>query len=238
MEEDSSIMSSVEYRIRIKELPEDMRPRERLIREGPEVLTTVELLAVLLRTGTSSLSALDLATLLLKKNRGLLGLAESSVEELCSIKGIGPAKVAQLKAAVELGKRMAAEVSGPRQVIRTPVDVHNLLRERMRHYDREHFKAVFLNTKHHVITVETVSVGSLNSSLVHPRELFKNSIKRSAAALILAHNHPSGDPTPSIEDIEITRRLAEVGNIIGIQVLDHIIIGENGFVSLKEQGII
>jgi len=231
------MMDSLEYRIRIKELPEDLRPRERLIRQGPEVLTVVELLAVLLRTGTSSMSALDLAALLLAKSGGLLGVTESSVEELCSIKGLGPAKAAQLKAAIELGRRLSAEVSGPRQLIRTPVDVHNLLKERMRYCDREHFLAVFLNTKHHVITVETISVGSLNSSLVHPRELFKNSIKRSAAALILVHNHPSGDPAPSIEDIEITRRLVEVGNIIGIQVLDHIIIGENGFVSMKDQGV-
>ncbi len=231
------MMDFLEYRIRIKELPEDLRPRERLIRQGPEVLTVVELLAVLLRTGTSSMSALDLAALLLAKSGGLLGVTESSVEELCSIKGLGPAKAAQLKAAIELGRRLSAEVSGPRQLIRTPVDVHNLLKERMRYCDREHFLAVFLNTKHHVITVETISVGSLNSSLVHPRELFKNSIKRSAAALILVHNHPSGDPAPSIEDIEITRRLVEVGNIIGIQVLDHIIIGENGFVSMKDQGV-
>lgn len=231
------MMDSLEYRIRIKELPEDLRPRERLIRHGPEVLTPVELLAVLLRTGTSSMSALDLAALLLAKSGGLLGMTESSVEELCSIKGLGPAKAAQLKAAIELGRRLSAEVSGPRQIIKKSLDVHNLLKERMRYCDREHFVAVFLNTKHHVITVETISVGSLNSSLVHPRELFKNSIKRSAAALILVHNHPSGDPAPSNEDIEITRRLVEVGNIIGIQVLDHIIIGENGFVSMKDQGI-
>jgi len=146
--------------------------------------------------------------------------------------------VAQLKAALELGRRLSSEVSKPKFMVKSPEDVYHFLREKMRYYDREHFKAVFLNTKHHVITVETISVGSLNSSLVHPRELFKNSIKRSAAALILAHNHPSGDPTPSIEDIEITRRLVEVGNIIGIQVLDHIVIGESSFVSLKEQGVI
>ncbi len=230
-------MESFEYRIRMKELPVDLRPRERLINEGPESLTTAELLAVLLRTGTSSMNAVDLATLLLTKSGGLKGLAENSVEELCSVRGIGPAKVALLKAAVELGRRLSAGQTRPRQVIKSPADVHELVRERFRYCDREHFKAVFLNTKHHVITVETVSVGSLNSSIVHPRELFKNSIKRSAAALILAHNHPSGDPTPSAEDIEITRRLVEAGNIIGIQVLDHIIIGDHGYVSLKEQGV-
>ncbi len=231
-------MGSSEYRITIKKLPENLRPRERLFREGPEGLTVIELLAILMGTGTNAMSAIDLAALLLTKSGGLLGLAESSVEELCLIKGLGPAKVAQLKAAIELGRRLSAEVAGPRQVIKSPMDVYNLLKEKMRYCDREHFVAVFLNTKHYVITVETVSVGSLNSSLVHPRELFKNSIKRSAAALILAHNHPSGDPTPSVEDIEITRRLGEVGNIIGIQVLDHIVIGENTFISLKDQGII
>jgi len=231
-------MESLEYHIRMKELPEDVRPRERIVREGAESLTVVELLAVLLRTGTSSMSALDLASLLLTKSGGLLGLAASSVEELSAVKGIGPAKSTQIKAAVELGRRLSAQSAGPRQVIKSPADVYGLLREKLRYCDREHFKAVFLNTKHHIITIETVSVGSLNSSLVHPRELFKNSIKRSAAALILAHNHPSGDPTPSHEDISITRRLVEAGNIIGIQVLDHIIVGENSFISLKEQGII
>ncbi len=230
-------MDSAEYRIRMKELPEDLRPRERLFKEGPEVLTIAELLAVLLRTGTNSMNALDLAALLLTKSGGLLGLAEISVEDLCSFKGLGPAKAAQLKAAVELGRRLSAESPSPRPVIKFPGDVYNLLKERIRYWDREHFMAIFLNTKHHVIAVETVSVGSLSSSLVHPRELFKNSIKRSAAALILVHNHPSGDPTPSREDIEITRRLVEAGNIIGIQVLDHVIVGENGFVSLKEHGI-
>ncbi len=231
-------MDSVGYRIRIKELPEDMRPREKMLKNGPEALTIAELLAVLLRTGNKSMSAVDLATFLLVKSEGLMGLAEKEVGELCNINGIGPAKAAQLKAAVELGRRLACEVAAPKSIISGPADVFNLLKERMRYYDREYFKAVYLNTKHHVIAVEIISVGSLNSSLVHPRELFKNSIKRSAAALILAHNHPSGDPTPSVEDIEITRRLAEVGKIIGIQVLDHIIIGEKDFVSLKEQGII
>lgn len=231
-------MESLEYRIKIKEMPEDMRPRERMLKLGPEALTTVELLAILLRTGTKSVSALDLATHLLARAEGILGLTECSVEELCCVKGIGPAKVAQLKAAVELGRRLSSEMPGPKHTIKSPSDVHNLLKERMRYYDREHFKVIFLNTKHQVMGVETVSVGSLDASLVHPRELFKNSIKRSAAALILAHNHPSGDPSPSSEDITITRRLVEAGKIIGIQILDHIIIGDSGYVSLKEHGAI
>jgi DNA repair protein RadC len=231
-------MSSMEYRIRIKELPEEMRPRERLHNDGPGKLSEAELLAVLLRTGNSSMSAVDLAAYLLTKVGGLKKLAESSAEDLIEFKGIGPAKVAQIKAAFELGRRLSSKEPELKQVIKSPLDVYNLLKDRTRYYDREHFMAVFLNTKNHVITVETVSIGSLNSSVVHPRELFKNSIRRSAAALILAHNHPSGDPAPSTEDIDVTQRLAEAGNIIGIQVLDHIIIGEKGFVSLKEQGII
>ncbi|WP_418790748.1 RadC family protein [Phosphitispora sp. TUW77] len=231
-------MESTKNGVRIKELPEDLRPRERLAREGAEALSTVELLAVLLRTGSDSMSALDLATLVIAKTGGLLGLAECASEELYSIKGIGPAKVAQIKASIELGRRLAFEISDPKKVIKTPYDVFNLLKERMRYLDREHFIAVSLNTKHHVITIETVSVGNLNSSLVHPRELFKNSIKRSAAALVLAHNHPSGDPSPSAEDVQITRRLVEAGKLIGIEVIDHIIIGECGFTSLKELGVI
>lgn len=231
-------MDSLEYRVKMKELPEDMRPRERLFREGSEALTTTELLAVLLRTGSSSMNVLDLAAVLMARSGGLPGLMGSSLEELSSVKGVGPAKAAQIKAAMELGRRLSTTVSGYKMTIKSPADIHNLLKDKLGHCDREHFQAVFLNTKHHVITVETVSVGSLNSTLVHPRELFRNSIKRSAAALIIAHNHPSGDPTPSVEDIEITRRLVEVGNIVGIQVLDHIIIGENCYVSLKEQGVI
>lgn len=230
-------MDSV-YRIKIKEMPEDMRPREKMLSIGPEALTTAELLAVILRTGNNSMSAIDLATMLLVKSEGLMGLIEKTPQDLCRIKGIGPAKVAQLKAAVELGRRLACEVSTPKGVVSSPADVYNLLKERMRYYDREYFTAVLLNTKHHIIGVEIISIGSLNASLVHPRELFKSCIKRSAAALIVAHNHPSGDPTPSAEDREITRRLAEVGKIVGIQVLDHIIIGEKDFVSLKEQGVI
>lgn len=231
-------MDSLQYRIKIKELPADMRPREKMFSEGPEALSNAELLAVLLRTGARTISAIDLATVLLARTGGLLGLAEASSDELCSVRGVGQAKVAQLKAAVELGKRLACEVAGPKKIITRPADVYHLLKERMRYYDREYFKAVFLNTKHHVLTIETVSIGNLNSSLVHPRELFKSSIRKSAAALILAHNHPSGDPSPSREDIEITKRLAEAGKIIGIEVLDHIIIGEQDFVSLKEMGII
>jgi DNA repair protein RadC len=169
---------------------------------------------------------------------GLEGLAASCLEELTATKGVGPAKASQVLAAIELGKRISSHSVGVRPCIKAPVDVYNLLKDRMQHLDREHFKAISLNTKHHVIYTETVSVGSLNASLVHPRELFKNLIKRSAAALVLAHNHPSGDPTPSREDIEVTRRLVEVGKLIGIDVLDHIVIGQNSFVSLKEQGII
>lgn len=231
-------MEPFAYRIKIKDLPEEMRPRERLFSEGAEALSTPELLAILLRTGTSAISAVELATFLLGSTGGLAGLLESSAHELCDIKGMGMAKTAQVKAALELGRRLSAESFGPRKVIKTPLDVHNLLKDKMRYYDREYFKAVLLDTKHQVISVDIISIGSLDASLVHPRELFKNSIKKSAAAIILAHNHPSGDPTPSGEDMEVTRRLVKAGDIVGIQILDHVIIGKGGFVSLKEKGIL
>lgn len=230
-------MEPFSYSIKIKDLPEKMRPRERLFSEGAESLSNSDLLAILLRTGTADISAVELASFLLGSTGGLTGLMESSVHELCDIKGMGMAKAAQIKAALELGKRLSAESFGPKKVIKTPLDVHNLLKDKMRYYDREYFKAILLDTKHQVIAVDIISIGSLDASLVHPREVFKSSIKKSAAAVILAHNHPSGDPTPSDEDMEVTRRLSKAGEIIGIQILDHLIFGRNNFVSLKELGM-
>lgn len=231
-------MDSLTYRIKMRELPVEMRPRERLLSGGVETLTTPELLAILLRTGNSDVSAIDLAAYVLAKAGGIKGLFDSSAHELCEIKGIGPAKAAQIKAALEIGRRLSSESWDQKVIIKNPSDVHNLLKDKMRYYDREYFKAVFLNTKHHVIAVEIISIGSLDASLVHPRELFKSSIKKSAAAVILVHNHPSGDPSPSREDVEVTRRMIEAGEIIGIQVLDHLVIGKDSFVSLKERGFI
>ncbi|WP_088554542.1 RadC family protein [Calderihabitans maritimus] len=228
----------MDYRLTIKELPEELRPRERMLQVGPQALSNAELLAILIRTGSARETALDLAQKLLCRPNGLRYLVEASIEELSSIKGMGLAKAAQIKAAVELGRRLATSSSELRPCIRSPEDVIRLVMEEMRYLDREHFRAISLNTKNQVIAMDTVSVGSLNSSIVHPRELFKEAIRRSAAALVLVHNHPSGDPTPSQEDIDVTRRLAEAGQILGIKVLDHVIIGDGKYLSMKEKGLI
>ncbi len=209
-----------------------------MLAAGPCALSSAELLAIILRTGSREESALELAQRLLAGPRGLRFLAEASLEELCNLKGIGLAKAAQIKAAVELGKRLACLGPHMRPAVRSPQDVSMLVMEEMCYLDREHFRAILLNTKNQVLAMETISIGSLNSSLVHPREVFKGAVQRSAAALILVHNHPSGDPTPSAEDLEITRRLDEAGKIIGIEVLDHIIIGDHAFISLKEKAFI
>ncbi len=230
-------MKSLDYHLTIKEMPEEVRPRERLILVGPESLSNSELLAILLRTGTHKETAIDLAHKVLKQVGGLQNFAKTSVEQLNEIKGIGLAKGAQLKAAIELGKRIATSSEDNKVTIRSPQDVSFLVMEEMRHLDREHFRVVYLNTKNHVLGIETISVGSLNASIVHPRELFKKAILKSSAALILLHNHPSGDPKPSKEDIEVTKRMIEAGKILGIEILDHVIIGDNKYTSLKEQGL-
>lgn len=223
--------------VTIKELPAELRPRERLLAAGVQALSNAELLAILLRTGTKTESALDVARRLLSRPDGLQFLAGATLEELQQQKGIGLAKAAELKAALELGRRLAA-FNLNRTVIRNPQDVAGLLLDEMRFLDRENFRTISLNTKNQVLGIDNVSVGSLNSSLAHPREVFKDPIRRSAAAIILAHNHPSGDPTPSQEDILVTRRLVEAGRILGIEVLDHLIIGDGRFASLKERNLL
>lgn len=224
------------YHVTIKDMPVDLRPRERLLKDGAGVLTDIELLAIILRTGTATASAVQLAAAVLGRFGSLRMLVQASVEELSSLPGIGPAKAAQIKAALEAGRRVAISSEAARPAIKSPEDVAGLLMEEMRHLDREHFCALLLNTRHQVIARDTISIGTLNSSTVHPRELFRNAIKRGAAAVILVHNHPSGDPSPSREDLDVTGRLQEAGRIIGIDVLDHVIIGDNRFVSLKAQG--
>ena len=222
----------------MKELPEGVRPQERLLKEGAEALSDAELLAILLGTGSREATALELASRLLTVFQSLRRLVDATVEELSQMKGIGPAKASQVKAALELARRLSRFYGLPRPAIRSPEDAAGLVMEEMRHLDREHFRAILLNTKNQVIATDNVSVGTLNSSAVHPRELFRNAIKRSAAALILLHNHPSGDPAPSREDIDITGRLVQTGKIVGIEVLDHVIIGDNKFTSLKAEGLI
>ncbi|WP_258360963.1 RadC family protein [Moorella sulfitireducens] len=221
----------------IKGMPADLRPRERLLSSGPQALSNAELLAILIRTGTRTETAIDVAQRLLSRPEGLQYLAAASLEELQKEKGIGLAKAAELKAALELGRRLAA-FNLSRAAIKNPWDVAGLLMEEMRYLDRENFRTISLNTKNQVIGIDSVSVGSLNSSPAHPREVFKDPIRRSAAAIILVHNHPSGDPTPSQDDLAVTRRLVEAGQILGIEVLDHLIIGDGRFTSFKERNLL
>ncbi len=226
------------YTVTIRELPSEERPRERLQHHGPSAVSTAELLAIQLRIGTKERSALGLAELLLSEFGGLRGVANAGIEQLSRVKGIGPVKATEIAAAVELGKRLAVLTSDEKPVIRSPQDVANLLMPELRDAKKEHLKSLLLDTKNHVLRIVTVSVGILDSSLVHPREVFKDAIAASAASLIVAHNHPSGDPTPSAEDKRITQRLAEAGQIIGIELLDHIVLGDNRWVSLKERGLL
>jgi DNA repair protein RadC len=220
----------------LRELPTEERPRERMLQQGAGALSHAELLAILLRTGTFAESAVRLAQRILTECGGLRSLVDMTKDQLTEIKGIGDAKALQIQASIELGRRLARSQMNETVTIRSPENVNDLLREELRYLQKEHFVCLFLNTKNHVIGQETLSMGSLNASIVHPREVFRAAIKRSSAALICVHNHPSGDPTPSPEDIQITHRLVEAGAIIGIEVLDHVIIGDHKFVSLKEQG--
>jgi DNA repair protein RadC len=226
----------------IKEWPEDERPRERLMKLGAEALSEAQLLAIVLATGdaSSGQSALDLAMQLVRTFDGLRALDAASTAELCQIKGIGPAKATSIKAALELGKRLSGEPAQRNLKVTSPQDLVAYFQPRLQHLRKEVFKAVLLNTKHQMLKAVTISEGSLSASLVHPREAFLPAIKDSAAAVIFLHNHPSGDPTPSSEDKELTLRLAEVGQLVGITVLDHIIIGSGtpGFISFRDAGLL
>ncbi|MEK8131351.1 DNA repair protein RadC [Paenibacillus filicis] len=228
-------MESLNFTLR--DVPNEDRPRERMLQHGAEALSNAELLAILLRTGTIAESAVRLAERLLRESGGLRKLADVSIEQLTEIKGIGAAKALQIKAGIELGRRMARSAMNETVTIRSPQDAAALLMEDMRYLQKEHFVCLFLNTKNHVIGQETLSMGSLNASIVHPREVFRAAIKRSSASIVCAHNHPSGDPTPSPEDIQLTQRLVEAGEIVGIEILDHLVIGDRRFVSLKELGL-
>lgn len=229
--------SSITSVYTLRDVPPEERPRERMLRSGAGSLSNAELIAILLRTGTIKESAVILAQRLLIEAGGLRQLAQMNTEQLTAIKGIGHAKALQIQAGIELGRRMVRTTQPETVTIRSPHDVSLLVSEELRYLQKEHFVCLFLNTKNHVIGQETLSIGSLNASIVHPREVFLAAIKRSSASIICVHNHPSGDPTPSPEDIEITRRLAEAGQVIGIDVLDHVIVGDTKNVSLKELGL-
>ena len=225
-------------RFTIKDIPVEDRPRERLIKYGSEALSNSELLAIILRTGNKSETAIDMAARLISNNEGLRFLSTCTIQELSQIKGIGLAKASQIKAAVELGKRLRNYRNDNKIKINSPEDIADLVMEEMRYLKKEHLKVIFLNTKNVVIDVKDLSIGSLNASVVHPREIFSEAIRRSSASIIICHNHPSGDPASSQEDINITRRLFEVGKLVGIDLLDHVIIGDGSYISLKEKGIL
>ena len=218
----------------IRDFPQDERPRERLLSEGAANLSNQELLAILLRTGTKQESVLHVSNRLLKHFDGLRLLQDASVEEITTIKGIGLAKAVQIMASIEIGRRIGRLQYEDRYVIRSPEDGAKYVMDDMRFLSQEHFVCLYLNTKNQVLHRQTIFIGSLNASIVHPREVYKEAFRRSAASIICIHNHPSGDPTPSKEDIEVTKRLSECGKIIGIELLDHLIIGEHKYVSLKE----
>lgn len=223
---------------KLNDYPAELRPRERMEMLGAERLSDGELLAILLSTGSKETNVLDLASNLLQMHKGIAGLRDLSLEELTRQKGIGKAKATTVLAAIELGRRVYAEIPAYRSVIRTPADAGNILIQRMRHLDREHFSVMLLNSASALLTIETVSIGTLNSSPVHPREVFKQAIRHSASSVILAHNHPSGTCFPSDLDITVTERLVEAGNIVGIDVIDHIIVGENNYYSFRENELL
>ncbi|MHC1758002.1 MAG: DNA repair protein RadC [Negativicutes bacterium] len=222
----------------IKELPADERPREKMKERGAQALGNSELLAILLRTGNFQESALRIAENLLDRQGGLAGFGNATMEEFEQVKGVGEAKAITVMAAIELGRRVTTLAPTERVIIRTPDDVAALLMPRFRYETKESFIAILLSTKNHVLKTPVISVGSLNASIVHPRELFREAINASAAAVILAHNHPSGDPAPSPEDVSLTRKLLEAGKLLDIPVLDHIVLGDGKYISFKEKGIL
>ena len=226
----------------IRDLPNAERPRERLVALGAEALRNSELIAILLRTGTSGSSALEVAQRLLNRFQSLDQLARASLDELCQVKGIGPDKAVALKSAFTLAQRMVQELHPEALLLDTPDRVADLLREANRLHAVEHFQTVLLNARRRLIRVEHISQGTLDTLLIHPREVFRGAIQAGAVALILAHNHPSGDPAPSEADIKVTRDLIRAGQLLKIEVLDHIILGRanrdrpRDFISLRELG--
>ena len=216
--------------------PENERPRERLVRQGPEALSEAQLVAILLRTGRKDSTAVAVAVDLLKHTDGVQGLVNRGIAEMCKVPGIGPAKAAQLVAALELGRRASAHPLSPGQRIGSSKDIYRHYQPLMRALRRECFKAVLLDSKNTIIKDVMISEGSLSSSIVHPREAFNAAVRESAAAVVFLHNHPSGDPEPSPEDHAVTRRLLASGDILGIRVLDHLVIGDGRYVSFADQG--
>lgn len=223
--------------IRIHEQPIHDQPRERLARQGAGALSDAELLAILLRVGTHGTNVLQLAQQLLAESGGLQGLQRLDFQELCRLHGMGVSKAASIQAALEIGRRLVRSTIEERFPIRSPADVATLLLVEMSHLDQEHLRTILLDTKNRVQQITTVYIGSLNSASVRVGEVFKEAVRRNSAGIIVVHNHPSGEPTPSVEDIEITRQLVSAGRLLDIDVVDHLIIGNGRYVSLRERGL-
>ena len=226
--------------IMVRDLPVEERPREKLLKHGASALNDTELLAILLRTGTSSVSVLHLAEEVLAqyRDKGLAAIIHMVPQEIASIHGIGLAKAATIIAAVELGRRLSTRAAEKLEKIGSPDDVAHCVMPLLRFEQREHFLVLLLDTRNRVIAMPTISIGGLSASIAEPREIFREAIQRSAASIILVHNHPSGDPEPSAEDIFLTKRMMKAGKLMGIPVLDHVIIGDDKFISLKDEGMV
>ncbi len=220
---------------RITDLAANDRPRERLAKLGPQALSNAELLAILLRVGVQGENAVQVGQRLLQTFGGISGLHRASLDELCAQHGLGVAKAAHIKAAVELGRRLPLETPEERPAIHSPADAAALVQYEMSALEQEELRVMLLNTRNHVLDIQQVYRGSLNSSQVRIGELFKAAIRRNVAAVLIVHNHPSGDPTPSPDDVALTRAVVEAGRLLDIEVLDHLVIGRGRWVSLKER---
>lgn len=223
----------------VHDLPLSERPRERLLKHGVAALSQQELLALILGSGTKGESVMITAQALLSEFRTIKNLAAASVEEMTRVKGIGIAKATQIKAALELSRRLEEQDDpGPKIAVKSPEEVIKAVKNQLKGKKKEHFYVLSLNTRNQLIESEEVSKGSLDSSIVHPREVFQKAISNSAASVIFVHNHPSGDPTPSNDDIQLTKRLIEVGELMGIEVLDHIVVCDHAHLSMKARNLL
>jgi len=229
--------SPVEYAVMIRDMRQEDRPRERLMQVGAQAVSTMELLAIILRTGTGGESVVRLAERLLAHFGSIPGLARATIPELTAVKGIGPAKAVEIKASLELGRRLMATAPEERLRVVSPGDAANLLMSEMMLLEQEHLRLILLDTRNRVLNTPTIYKGSLNTSVIRISELFRAAIRANAAAFIMAHNHPSGDPSPSPEDVNVTRQVLDAGKLLDISLLDHIVIGHNRFVSMKERGL-
>lgn len=227
----------IEYVPMIRDMPERDRPRERLMLVGAKALSTAELLAIVIRTGVGGENVLRLAERLLSRFGGLPALSRATIAELVVMNGIGKVKAVEIKAALELGRRLMAAAPEERSRVTSPADAANLLMSEMMFLEQEHLRLILLDTRNGVLGTPTIYIGSLNTSVIRVGELFRAALRENAAAMIVAHNHPSGDPSPSPEDVSVTRQIKKAGEILDIDVLDHIVIGHQRFVSLKERGL-